>query len=1327
MKKFFTIAYLVLSLCRLSNAQPVAAGQNHSLFLCNDSVVNAAGHNAHGQLGTGNNTNKTNPVFAVGIENIIGISVGYNHSLFLRNDSTVWATGQNGVGQLGDSSNISKTNAVRVAGLTDIVGIAGGGNHSLFLKSDGTVWATGMNNYGQFADTIIPDTSIAIQVAGLSGITAIAAGANHSLFLKNDGTVWGRGWNGYGQLGDSTTTNKSDLVQVYGLNGIIAIAAGYSHSVFLKNDSTVWASGFNSNGQLGDSSTINKIIPTQVKGLNSITAIAAGHYFSLFLKDDSTVWAVGANYKGQLGDSTILSKIFSVQVKNVEGIVAISGGESHSVFKKYDGTVWAVGYNGYGQLGDGSTLDKNNAGEVANLCLPLNVFVSVINQVSCNGSGDGSLAAAVTGGNPPYSFLWSNGSTNCSIDNLSASSYTVTVTDDAGKTGTANAIITEPSEISAVIFPTNSSCDTCWDGSASVNVTGGYSPYSYFWSNGDTLPNPINLPAGFYTVTVTDSIGCSITANTIISQMLIVQCSPRIIYVTPTGADTGIAGTITNPASLEYAFSLATTNSHILIATGNYTISNELNLISGISVEGGFDPANNWGKTNFQSTVINRDTNNIDLNPDRIVALECLGISHFSIHDITLNTADVNGNGVSTYGIHLSGCSDYSFSRIIINAGNGSNGLDGLAGPNGIDGANGQMGQPGDEDGPCCTGGGVGGSGSYPESNPGGNGGDGGARGTGGCPWGGVAFNGGMGQMGSGCFGGEGGFGGLGMCGLPISFGCDQTPSSIGSIGMAGNNGENGLNGDTGEYSVDIYFIAGNGKAGKNGKNGSGGGGGGGGGSQGCLSTCFTNGNGAGPGGGGGGEGGQGGFGGSGGYGGGGSFGIYIHNNGPNSSLYDCAILAGTPGNGGVGGTGGIGGNGGSGGGSTSGCDIGSGGAGGSGGKGGNGGNGGNGTQGISALVYQDTTTFSAAIINTQTIPEPIIFVENTGVTLTDIKFYTIATGNTQWIFDSTSTATNVFGDSATVQFTQPGYHSFTLLVDSIAYFFRNFVGIYSGNNLHFVAVCNGDSVFVGGFWQTEAGTYYDTLQSVYGCDSVVETVLSVNTAGNLAKTTTHISCAGMCDGTAAAVLSGGCTPQYYFWSNGNSASYITGLCSGKYFVTATQCNGCTVVDSVEVFEPDSILLSLVATPDSGNASGSITLTASGGISPYSYTWSTGDTTAFVSGLTTAFYFVTVIDANGCVVSDSVMVEDAVSLEELPEGVHMTILPNPNNGTFTVYTNPGLVKGSLYLRIFNLFGELVLEEEFYGKREINLELHAGLYYVMLAGAVVEAGRKMVVE
>ena len=109
------------------------------------------------------------------------IAAGDNHSLSLCNDGTVRAWGANGVGQLGNGTNTDSNVPVQVSGLTGAVALAGGAYHSLALKNDGTVRAWGSNISGQLGNGTNTDSNVPVQVVSLctvgTGIETVSSGS----------------------------------------------------------------------------------------------------------------------------------------------------------------------------------------------------------------------------------------------------------------------------------------------------------------------------------------------------------------------------------------------------------------------------------------------------------------------------------------------------------------------------------------------------------------------------------------------------------------------------------------------------------------------------------------------------------------------------------------------------------------------------------------------------------------------------------------------------------------------------------------------------------------------------------------------------------------------------------------------------------------------------------------------------------------------------------------------------------------------------------------------------------------------------------------------
>ncbi len=138
----------------------------------------------------------------------------------------------------------------------------------------------------------------------------------------------------------------------------------------------------------------------------------------------------------------------------------------------------------------------------------LTANVSATN-VLCAGGANGSATVTTANGTSPYTYVWSNGGNRASITNLTAGTYTVTVTDGAGCTAIGVVHIAQPTAISAQIETKDLSCPDKNDGVVGLSVTGGTPPYIYNWSNGGTDTSISNLTPGTYTCTVTDANSCT--------------------------------------------------------------------------------------------------------------------------------------------------------------------------------------------------------------------------------------------------------------------------------------------------------------------------------------------------------------------------------------------------------------------------------------------------------------------------------------------------------------------------------------------------------------------------------------------------------------------------------------------------------------------------------------------------------------------------------------------------------------------------------------------------------------------------------------------------
>ena len=164
-----------------------------------------------------------------------------------------------------------------------------------------------------------------------------------------------------------------------------------------------------------------------------------------------------------------------------------------------------------------------------------------ITEVACNGQTNGSATITPNGGTPNYTYSWSNGQTTATLSGVGQGSYSVTVHDASGCSGTATEAITQPNALNVSVTPTSASCGSS-TGGAAASVNGGTTAYSYSWSNNATTATATGLAPNTYTLTVTDAHSCSVTARTVVGNVGSLTLAPTSTNVACNGASTGDAG-----------------------------------------------------------------------------------------------------------------------------------------------------------------------------------------------------------------------------------------------------------------------------------------------------------------------------------------------------------------------------------------------------------------------------------------------------------------------------------------------------------------------------------------------------------------------------------------------------------------------------------------------------------------------------------------------------------------------------------------------------------------------------------------------------------------
>ncbi len=212
-----------------------------------------------------------------------------------------------------------------------------------------------------------------------------------------------------------------------------------------------------------------------------------------------------------------------------------------------------------------------------------------------------------------------------------------------------------------------------------------------------------------------------------------------------------------------------------------------------------------------------------------------------------------------------------------------------------------------------------------------------------------------------------------------------------------------------------------------------------------------------------------------------------------------------------------------------------------------------------------------------------------------------------------------------------------------------------------------------GIFENLPGGTYTVFVTDIGGCGTSEQVVIIepplIESEG---ITIVNPSCNGGNEGEATVIVSGGSAPYDFMWSTNTADSIVTDLVVGDYYVTITDLNGCSIIDTVMVDQPPVVEVTTATDSVScnGQANGTASVTAIGGTEPYTYLWDTGETTDIITNLNGGIYTVVVTDAQGCSEEVSIDVfEDSPIV--LSGSVTDALCLGNSNGTATVVPSGG--------------------------------------------------------
>ncbi|MEZ5108732.1 MAG: CUB domain-containing protein [Bacteroidia bacterium] len=258
----------------------------------------------------------------------------------------------------------------------------------------------------------------------------------------------------------------------------------------------------------------------------SFSNLAPGNY-QIIVQDASGCQASSAIIIVEPAPLVLVPSITGTTCSNANGAISINanGGTSPYQFSSDNGNTYQTSSN-FSNLNAGSynivVSDANGctsamAAVVTDAPSPVINAVNV-NDLTCNGSGDGAVTINTAGGTTPLQFSIDNGNSYLpatTFNALSAGTYQILIQDANGCTASSSAIVTEPAAIVASAATVNANCGQA-DGSASINASGGTGALQYSINNGVSYQSSSQfafLTSGNYTVIVQDANGCTVSVS----------------------------------------------------------------------------------------------------------------------------------------------------------------------------------------------------------------------------------------------------------------------------------------------------------------------------------------------------------------------------------------------------------------------------------------------------------------------------------------------------------------------------------------------------------------------------------------------------------------------------------------------------------------------------------------------------------------------------------------------------------------------------------------------------------------------------------------------
>ena len=254
------------------------------------------------------------------------------------------------------------------------------------------------------------------------------------------------------------------------------------------------------------------------------------------------------------------------------------------------------------------------------------------------------------------------------------------------------------------------------------------------------------------------------------------------------------------------------------------------------------------------------------------------------------------------------------------------------------------------------------------------------------------------------------------------------------------------------------------------------------------------------------------------------------------------------------------------------------------------------------------------------------------------------------------------------------------------------------------------------------AGTYtYSVTDS--NNNTILDTISVTQPAMQLLVNAaiTNVKCYFQSSGSINLNIQGGASPYACQWNSGATSMNLNNVSANTYTVNITDSLGCQIQESFVVNQPLPLDLTPSVVNDiTNNCSGTATIAATGGITPYSYLWNDPNTQTTVTaiGLCKGLYKVTVRDSNQCISYRTVLIDNTVGMNENSNTIGIALFPNPSSdGVFNLNIKSNS-STEFQLIVYNNLGKQVYKKTITvnGNHQeiLNLQdIASGVYYLQI--------------